>query len=189
VQTGHSDSELITACVNGEAWAWNALVDRYKRLIYSIALRANLGQEDAADVFQTVFTLLLENLHNIRDPQALGAWLITTAKRQSWRMLRKRQREVSDSEDSAELAAAEWLEDTHPDESRWADQALVRDALEHLDGRCKKLLWLLYYDRSEPSYEEISQRIRMPLGSIGPTRARCLQKLRKILQTMGMSGA
>ncbi len=185
----HTDAQLIAACIEGEAWAWNVLVDRYKRLVYSIALRAGLGQEDAADVFQTVFTVLLENLRNIYEPQGLAAWLITTAKRTSWNVLRKRQRESTDTEGVAATlwAAEDWLLSEHWEEQRWADQALVAQALERLGGRCKSLLRLLYYDRSEPTYEQISRRLRMPLGSIGPTRARCLQKMRTILRAMGMT--
>jgi len=187
----HSDAELIAACINREAWAWDALVDRYKRMVYSVALHAGLGQEDAADVFQTVFTVLLENLHKIHAPQGLAAWLITTTKRTSWNVLRKRQRERTDSEDVATtLSAAEgWLTGERWEESRWADQALVRAALKRLGGRCKELLWLLYYDHSQPSYQDISRRLKVPQGSIGPTRARCLQKMRSILQAMGMSEA
>ena len=187
--TACSDPELIAACISGQAWAWDTLVDRYKRLIYSVASRAGLGEEDTADVFQSVFTALLEKLHSIRDPQALGAWLITTTKRQSWSLLRKRQRESPASDQMAERIANadEWLSNTRPEESRWLDQSLVRDALEHLKQRCRRLLWLLYYDRSEPSYQQISHQLKMPLGSVGPTRARCLQKMREILHTMGMS--
>lgn len=185
----HSDAQLVAACINREAWAWDALVDRYKRLVYSIALRAGLGQEDAADVFQTVFTVLLENLRNLHEPQGVAAWLITTAKRTSWNVLRKHKREPTDSEGiTATVSAAEdWLSNEHWEEDSWADQALVREALERLGGRCKKLLWLLYYERSQPSYQQISRRLKVPLGSIGPTRARCLQKMRRILRAMGMS--
>jgi len=188
VPSPHSDRELIAACSTGEAWAWDALVDRYKRLIYSVALRAGLGHEDAADVFQTVFTLLLDKMRGIRDPQALGAWLITTTKRQSWRLLKKRQRETTDEWDAASRpsVAEQWLHNAHPDESCWADQTLVRDALAQLGERCRRLLWLLYYDRSEPSYEQIGRQLEIPLGSVGPTRARCLQKMRKLLQAMGI---
>jgi RNA polymerase sigma factor (sigma-70 family) len=187
----YSDAELIAACSSREAWAWDALIDRYKRLVYSVALRAGLGQEDAADVFQTVFTVLLENLHKLHAPQGLAAWLITTTKRTSWNVLRKRRREWTDSEEVAATVAAveEWVSKEQWEEGRWADQALVRQALERLGGRCKKLLWLLYYDRSEPSYEDISRRLNVPLGSVGPTRARCLQKMRRMLQGMGMSEA
>jgi RNA polymerase sigma factor (sigma-70 family) len=189
--TEHSDAQLIAACINHEAWAWDALVDRYKRLVYSIALRAGLGQEDAADVFQTVFMVLLKNVRNLHEPQGLAKWLSTTAKRTSWNMLRKRRREPTDGEGVAATlsSAEEWLSHERWQEDRWADQSLVREALERLGGRCKKLLWLLYYDRSEPSYEQIGRRLKVPLGSIGPTRARCLQKMRRILHAMGMSQA
>ena len=88
----YSDAELITACINGESWAWDALVDRYRRLVYSLTLRRGLGQEDAADVIQEVFTVLLEIPHNLRAPQGLAAWPITTTKRTSWRMTRRRPR-------------------------------------------------------------------------------------------------
>jgi len=168
----YSDGELVSACIEGQSWAWEELVERYKRLVYSVSLRAGLTEEDAADVFQTVFTLLFEHLHRIRTPEGLPAWFITTAKRESWRRLR---------------AAEEWLLNAHPNEDLWIDQTLVRNALEEVGGRCKELLWLLYYDPHEPSYKEISRRIRIPLGSVGPTRARCLQKLRGILKSMGMS--
>lgn len=192
--TEYNDAQLIAACRKGQEWAWDMLVERYKRLVYSIALRAGLDQEDAADVFQTVFTLLVENLPNLHAPQGLAAWLITTTRRTSWNMLRKRNRELPQSlaepqDADSNHSAEEWLLHGHPDESRWADQALVREALERMGGRCKELLWLLYYDPAEPSYEQISRQMNLPLGSIGPTRARCLQKMRQILQAMGMDGA
>ena len=185
--TAHSDSELVSACTNGASWAWDALIDRYKRLVYSIALRAGLTEPDAADVFQVVFTRLFEGLHKIRDPQRLAPWLVTTTKRESWSVMRRRQRESTDSEIEQTLAQAEeWPLSARPDEDQWIDQALVRDGLERLGGICRKLLWLLYFDAKEPSYKEISERAQMSLGSIGPTRARCLQKLRRILESMGM---
>jgi RNA polymerase sigma factor (sigma-70 family) len=186
----HSDVELITACQNGEAWAWDALVERYKRLVYSVALRAGLAKEDAADAFQTVFAVLLDNLNKLRDPQGLAAWLITTTKRTSWSMMRKRQRETVSSEaielgQVADLRSVQGNESW--DEERWADQVLVREALELLGERCKRLLRMLYYDRTEPSYEQVSHKLGVPLGSVGPTRARCLQKMRRILQGMGIA--
>ena len=184
-----NDAELVAACIEREAWAWDALVDRYKRLVYSIALHSGLGQDDAADVLQTVFTVLLENMHGLRAPQGLAAWLITTAKRASWSVVRKRQREQAVGDEAAALfaPAKQWTPDGPSEESRWADQAVVRDALERLGQRCRKLLWLLYYDRTEPTYDEVGRHLEMPVGSIGPTRARCLRKMRRLLQTMGMS--
>jgi len=186
--TKHTDPQLIAACIAKEAWAWDVLVDRYKRLVYSIALRAGLGLDDAADVFQTVFVSLLKHLHTLRAPQGLAAWLITTSKRESWRVARKRGHEQP-SADAAEMAAAQEAGpggEGHLDEAALADQVLVRQALEQVGGGCRELLRLLYFDQSQPSYETVSRRLQIPLGSIGPTRARCLQKMRVILQGMGM---
>jgi RNA polymerase sigma factor (sigma-70 family) len=185
-----SDAQLIASCQNGEAWAWDALVERYKSLVYSVALRAGLGQEDAADAFQTVFAVLLENLGRLRDPQGLAAWLITTTKRTSWSIIRKRHREpaVGDTPQTPRTTAWEGTSGgTEWDEERWADRVLVREALNRLGRRCKDLLWMLYFDRSDPSYEQVSHKLSIPLGSIGPTRARCLQKMRRILQALGMA--
>lgn len=183
----HSDSELLAACANREAWAWDALVDRYAGLVYSVALRAGLSPDDAADAFQTVFATLLEHAGSIRAPQGLAAWLITTSKRAAWRVARRQRREVAGSEVRAELAAAaEWQSSAREEERRWADRALIDEALQQIGERCRQLLTLLYLEPSEPSYEEISARLRMPLGSIGPTRARCLAKLRETLRRMGM---
>ncbi len=182
----HADAELIRACIEGEAWAWNTLVERYQRLVYSIPLRAGLAQEDAEDVFQTVFTLLLEHLKGIRDAQGLGKWLITTAKRESWSVSRKRSREPNEDELATRMATEETLYDVRDEEASWMDQALMRDGFEQLGARCKALLQLLYYDPSEPSYEEISRRLGVPVGSIGPNRARCLARLKSILKDMGL---
>lgn len=186
--TQHSDGELIAACINREAWAWDALVERYKRLVYSVALGAGLSQEDAADVFQTVFARLLEQLRAIRSPQGLAAWLITTTKREAWSVLRKQRREQAGGDAPAQFAAAkEWLFETQAQEDCWADRALILEALGLIGERCRRLLWLLYFDLHEPSYEDICGQMQMPVGSIGPTRARCLQKMREVLRKMGMS--
>jgi RNA polymerase sigma factor (sigma-70 family) len=188
--TQHSDGELIAACAKGEAWAWDALVDRYKALVYSVALRAGLPEEDAADVFQTAFERLLENLSTIRAPQGLAAWFITTTRREAWRVLRARNREPADPVAlDAQMLAVEEAPAARLEESLLADRALVREAMAQLGGRCRELLNLLYFEAESPSYEEISRRLRMPIGSIGPTRARCLQKLREILKRMGMGEA
>ena len=119
--TQHSDCELISACHEGEAWAWDALVDRYKGLVYSVALRAGLSQEDAADVFQTVFARLLEHLGTIHAPQGLAAWLITTTKREAWSVVRKQQREPAEGEVPVLLDTADlWPTNPRPDEDGWS---------------------------------------------------------------------
>lgn len=179
-----TDSELVHACQQGHRWAWDALVERYQRLIYAVPLRAGLPAEEAEDVLQTVFLRLVEHLEDIREPQALGKWLITTAKRESWRALRRRRGAEDPEGDDGEQVS--WLVGAHPDENLWLDQVMAGEAMEQIGERCRQLLWLLYYDPSRPSYEEISRQMKMPVGSIGPTRARCLEKLREVLRKMGM---
>jgi len=188
VATDSSDSELISACIAGQSWAWDALVDRYKGLIYSIALRSGLTQEDAADVFQTVFAHLLQHLTTIREPQGLAAWLITATKRECWRMLRKRQREPAASEvPLIQTTARGWAESVQSEENLLAWHGFIHEALAQIGERCRQMLTLLYLEPEEPSYDEISARLGLPRGSIGPTRARCLAKMRDLLTKMGMN--
>lgn len=180
------DTDLVYACTEGAPWAWEALVDRYKRLVYAIPLREGLTADDAADVSQTVFVSLFEHLDDLRDPRCLAKWLIIAAQRESWSVARRRRRERFDDEANSILAS---LRDgaALPEQriSLLADQCLVLEGLDRLGGRCRDLLWLLYYDPREPSYAEVGRELGMPLGSIGPTRARCLHKLRRIIEMMG----
>jgi RNA polymerase sigma factor (sigma-70 family) len=184
VPTDLTDAELVHACRNGQRWAWDALVERYQRLVYAIPLRAGLNPDEAADVFQVVFLRLFEHLDELREPQAVGKWLITTAKREAWKVLRQRPAE----EGTVDGDPAVHLLEAHPNEELWLDQVMAREALEQIGERCRQLLWMLYFDQSQPSYEEISRQMKMPPGSIGPTRARCLEKLRQVLKRMGMLG-
>jgi RNA polymerase sigma factor (sigma-70 family) len=181
------DAELVSACMDGDSRAWDTLVERYKRLVYSIPMRAGLATEDAADVFQAVFASLFEHLHTLRDVQGLAKWLIVVAQRESWIVARKRRREpVNEEMVMQNLASAHPGVSPEQVVSLASDQALVLEALERLGAPCRDLLWLLYFDPDEPTYAQIGDRLQVPLGSIGPTRARCLQKMREILRTMGM---
>ena len=180
-----ADSEIIDACLAGDGRAWEALILRYQRLIYSIPLRYGLPESDAADIFQAVCMLLLENLARLRDRTRLVAWLVITTRRECWRQARQRRR-VADGPDFALIenlpADDSPLEDTF---SRLEQLTAVRVAVQRLDSRCRQLITLLFYTRPQPSYEEIASILGLPLGSIGPTRARCLEKLLGILKSMG----
>lgn len=176
-----SDPELILACQRGEKAAWDLLVDRYARLVYSIPRRQRLSDSDADDVFASVWATVFKNLDQLRDNTRLSAWLITTTHRESWRVARKRgtHRQLDDATPApADLpqVQTELLERQH----------LVRTGLQQLGGRCEELLTALYLSPGEPSYDAIASRLGMPVGSIGPTRARCFQKLQTILQQLGM---
>ncbi|HET6977080.1 MAG TPA: sigma-70 family RNA polymerase sigma factor [Pyrinomonadaceae bacterium] len=182
-----TDRELLNACREGDESSWEVLVDRYQRLIYAIPRRAGLSEDQASEVFQEVFATLLQKLNDITDPDRLHAWLVTTARRKTWRLLsRERLRRTSSTDEDDrddELAA---VADTAPlpDETlvRLEEQHRIRAALHALDERCRKLLTLLYYRPEPPSYAEIATAFGTSEGSIGPTRARCLKKMLQLLQ-------
>lgn len=175
-RVGRSDTDLVRDCVSGDQAAWNELVERYGRLVYSIALKVGLGAADADDVFQTVFSIVLRRLESLRDQERLSAWLIRTTYRESWRHA-KRLRGRSELPD--EVSADD--EPSGEDIERNERQHIVRQALRELGGPCKDLLEALFFTPEEPRYDEIAGRLGIKIGSIGPTRARCFAKLQKLL--------
>jgi RNA polymerase sigma factor (sigma-70 family) len=182
-----TDEALIQACRQGEAHAWEALVLRYQRLIYAIPRRAGLSDEMAADVFQRVWIVLLEHLDRIEQPERIGAWLTTAAKRETWRAGRS-QRAVPGLIDEFHAETVALPSDAPlPDDvlEELEEQHMVRTSLAALDQRCRNLLTLLYYREDPPPYQEIARILDMRPGSIGPTRTRCLTKLRLLLDRAG----
>lgn len=178
-----SDEELVRRCLAGERKAWNAFVGRFGPLVYGVALRTGLRADDAADVFQTVFAAAWRNLHVLQRPGSVSFWLARIARREAWhasRLLRPAAAEV----DTAPAATpAEALPDA---ELERAEQALlVQRALGQLDARCGRLLRILFFEEQTRSYDEVARELGMPLGSLGPTRGRCLEKLRRALQELG----
>jgi len=185
-----SDKHLLLACRRGDETAWETLVHRYQRLIFAIPRRAGLDESESADVFQGVFTTLLEKLHDIEEPDRLHAWLVTTARRKTWRFLAKaragqKQTASQDIEDATERELLNLTDNAPlPDQVllRLEEQHRVRTALSELDDRCRKLLTMLFYAPEPPSYAEIAVALGTSEGSIGPTRARCLGKMLRLLE-------
>ena len=183
----NEDRELVTRCLEGDHTAWKALIRRYQRLIYSIPIKARLSQEDAADIFQSVCLKLYEKLDSIRDSERISSWLITTTSRECWRIAARNRRDgvppVIDDDNNSKLME---IPATGPlaDEEREAleRQQQVRQSVESLQDRCRELLTMLFYEKEELSYVDIARRMKMPVPSIGPTRARCLEKLKKLLE-------
>ena len=172
-------ADLVTRASNGENQAWDALVERYAPLIWSICRRYQLGGADAEDVAQAVWLKLVDHLDHLRNPAALPGWLATTARRECGRVLR-----VGGTSRAWErVVAAENIPDT---QTATAEQELLaaerhvalRDAFTRLPPRCQRLLALLIEDPPLP-YAEIGARLGIPAGSIGPNRSRCLDRLRR----------
>ena len=183
-----TDKELLIACRAGDESSWEALVDRYERLIYTIPRRAGLDQDQASEVFQEVFVTLLEKIDDINEPDRLHAWLVTAARRKTWRFLTK-ERSLKgvdlDEEDNGDNGLAVIVDSNPlPDEVllQIEEQHRVRTAVGELDERCQQLLTMLYYQTEPPSYAEIAAAFGTTEGSIGPTRARCLKKLLRLLE-------
>lgn len=185
---GGDDAELVARCRADSPGAWAEMVQRYQRLVYAIALRAGLDEAGAADVFQTVFSRLLQHLGRLAAPHRLRAWIVTTAKREALLQRRLARRTVPlhlpghDGEDVL-------LHDP-ADEAPLAEQALaqlqqldlLRHALQRLDERSRALVELLFRDDDERlSYDEVARRLGIPVGSIGPTRSRILARLRRFM--------
>lgn len=183
-----TDKELLIACRHVDESSWEILVNRYQRLIYAIPRRAGLTDDQAAEVFQDVFVTLFEKMNEINEPDRLHAWLVTTARRKTWRLLTKERSfqtgKIDDLPGADDSLTAVVDNAPLPDETliRLEEQHRIRTALLSLDPRCRKLLTMLYY-RPEPApYTEIAAEFGTSEGSIGPTRGRCLKKLLKLLE-------
>lgn len=175
---------LLAAAAQGDQRAWDAIVDRYGGLVWAVARSHRLDRADAGDVAQTVWLRLVENLGRIRDPDRLAGWLATTARHECLRLLRRSGREAPHSSESPDEA-------TPPEDSpEWQVLAserrrVVAAAVAGLTPRCRDLLRILSAS-PDLSYAEVSAALGMPVGSIGPTRARCLEHLRRRLVRDGL---
>jgi RNA polymerase sigma factor (sigma-70 family) len=182
---GEGDAALVARCLRGDGAAWGVLVQRYQRLVYAIVRRVGLDDHGAADVFQTVFARLLQQLPRLAEPSRLQDWIVTTAKREALlqRTIGQRSQSTTRADDETD-EPSEW---DVADDSPIAEEALsdlqqvnqLRVAFDRLDERCRRLLMLLFRDEDEKlADDEVARRRGMSVGSIGPTRSRCLDKLR-----------
>lgn len=185
---------LVERCLAGDSTAWEQLVGRFAALVRSVAVRHGLTAVEVDDVGQEVFLTLAQNLHRIEDPEALPAWLMTTARRFSWRVWQRRRREIPADDEALEAATVggSWgAAGAHmPSMAEllhgWALQEMLGAAMQNLTPRCRELLALLFLDETEPGYDEVGARLNIPKGSIGPTRSRCLEQLRMQLEGLGL---
>ena len=181
--TGVTDLEatrLIRRAANGDPKAWEQLIDKYGRLIWSITRDFKLVESDAADVFQTTWMRLVEHIDRIEHADRVGSWLATTARNECLRSLAARKRLVLVHEDDPFDGAA--AQEPEVDEALLAAERaeVVREAMTHLPHRWQRLMEMLMAD-PPASYAEISDELGLPVGSIGPTRGRCLARLRTLL--------
>lgn len=178
-QAGHrcnEASQLTGRAASGDEAAWNELIERYSRLLWAIAAQHRLGPADAADVYQTTWLRLVEHIDRIADPERVGAWLATTARRECLRVIQVAGRQVPVGDDFPELVAP--ATDPAAGLLRAERDAELRQAMSCLRERDELLLLALVADAA-PGYAEIAETLGMPIGSIGPTRARSLDRVRR----------
>jgi RNA polymerase sigma factor (sigma-70 family) len=180
---------LVVRARDGDQQAWDAIVDRYAPLVWSVCRRFGLDRLDSDDVGQTVWLRLLENLPRLREPAALPGWLERTTKNECLRVAKSRRRlERTEERIKREPPEdADAFDELLESNAAARDNALLREAFAQIPERYRQLLLLLMAD-PPVSYEEISRRLDRPIGSIGPQRARSLAALRKKLIEMDMAG-
>jgi RNA polymerase sigma factor (sigma-70 family) len=157
------------------------LLDKYERIVFSVPRRYGLSSEDAADITQLTFTILVQNISVMPENSSLGAWLTTVARRHTWRLLQRTRREGTSKhnvlDESTTMRVGEDTETVeHWELTEWLDRGLLL-----VGETCRNLLSALYLDPEQPSYAQVAARLDMAVGSIGPTRIRCLKRLRRVL--------
>lgn len=181
VPTPREEEELVKACLAGEAPAWRRLLARYEAVIHAVPRRFGLGPDDAAEVFQGVCLALYRGLPRLRLAAGLTRWVVTTAWRQSRDLARRRRREIREPDEGLPQTS-----DPTPRVNalleEMEDRTALRRALELMPPRCARILTWLYLEPEPLSYREIARRLGVPEGTVGPTRARCLQRLKLLLE-------
>ncbi len=179
-----SDERLVEECVRGSEEAWSALIDKYKRLIFSIPIKYGLSHDDSTDIFQNVCLELLSSLAKLREPKALAKWIMQVTSHKCLRHKKYGQRmETSDETDSA-------MESAIPPEAEGIvreaeEEHNLREAIAGMPQRCRQLVEMLFFEEPARPYKEIAQRLGIATGSIGFIRQRCLDKLRARLSETG----
>src|SRR5690349_4946568 len=171
-ETIAEDEKLVQDCLNGDERAWTRLVDKYKRLIYSVPVKYGFPPEDAADIFQNVCVDLFTNLSKLRKIESLRSWLITVATHKCFHSRRQKRQDVEldamEQEIAEEIAVApEMIQEVQEEQA-------VRDAIEKLTPRCAQLVRMLFFEQPPRPYNEVAQALGLATGSIGFIRGRCL---------------
>lgn len=174
--------DLVRRAAAGDSTAWSELVERFAPLVWSVARAHRLRDADAADVSQTIWLRLVEHLDRLADPDRLAGWLVVTTRHECLRALRWNQRVDLIEEPVLDVRT----DDLGGRLEQHERSVALLAAVDRLPSRCHLLVRLLLLD-PPPAYEVISESLDMPIGSIGPTRARCLQRLREDLLAIGIT--
>jgi RNA polymerase sigma factor (sigma-70 family) len=178
------DTRLVKECLSGNEEAWSLLIDKYKALIYSIPVKYNLSRQEAADVFQATCTELLVRLPELREPRALPKWLMQVAHHECQRLKRMNQRVVSrDAEPNLLEPQIPPIAESLMQQTQ--EEQMLREAMMVLTPQCRRLVELLFFETPSRPYTEVAAQLGLAVGSIGFTRQKCIERLRRQLTELG----
>lgn len=181
-----NDTRLVKECLSGNEAAWSLLIDKYKALIYSIPIKYNLPPQEAADVFQATCVELLVRLPELREPRALPKWLMQVAHHECYRVKRLSQRVVSrDSEENPTEPEIPPIAESLVVQTQ--EEQMLREAIATLTPQCRRLLEMLFFETPSRPYAEVASELGLALGSIGFTRQKCIERLRRQLEELGFN--
>jgi len=178
------DTRLVKECLRGNEEAWSLLIDKYKALIYSIPVKYGLPPHEAADVFQSTCAELLVRLPDLREPRALPKWLMQVAHHECYRSKRQQQRMVS-RDGEADLPEPETPAIAESVMQQTQEEQMLREAMNALSPQCRRLVELLFFETPARPYAEVSKELGLAVGSIGFTRQKCIDRLRRQLDALG----
>ncbi|MFN7924523.1 MAG: sigma-70 family RNA polymerase sigma factor [Bryobacteraceae bacterium] len=178
------DVQLIAACRAGDQEAWDALVDRYSRMVYSVPVRYQLPPEEAADVFQNVWLDLYRDLDHLQKAASLRSWLLTATSRRC--LLHKKRMQKTQGEPDAAMAVPDPAPGPQALHQEVEREHLLHVAIEGLPDRCRMLVRVLFFEHPPVPYADVAKRLGLAEGSIGFIRGRCLKKLRERLKELGV---
>jgi RNA polymerase sigma factor (sigma-70 family) len=179
-----NDTRLVKECLRGNEEAWSLLLDKYKALIYSIPVKYGLPPHEAADVFQATCAELLVRLPELREPRALPKWLMQVAHHECYRWKRQQLRMVSRDGDS-DLPEPETPPIAESVVQQTQEQQMLREAMNALSPQCRKLVELLFFETPARPYAVVAKDLGLAVGSIGFTRQKCIDRLRRQLDALG----
>jgi RNA polymerase sigma factor (sigma-70 family) len=178
------DTRLVKECLRGNEQAWSLLIDKYKALIYSIPVKYGLPPQEAADVFQATCTELLVRLPDLREPRALPKWLMQVAHHECYRWKRQQQRVVSrDGETDLPEPETPAIAETVLQQTQ--EEQMLREAMSVLSPQCRRLVELLFFETPARPYADVARELGLAVGSIGFTRQKCIDRLRRQLDELG----
>jgi RNA polymerase sigma factor (sigma-70 family) len=185
--TAKSDRELVDGCLRRREDDWNLLVDKYKKLVFSIPIRYGFSREEAADIFQSVCLELIQELPKLRDPEALPKWLMQVTAHKCFHWKKQRSRMVSRDDEEAGIPEASIPPDADLKVREIEEEQMLRNALAELPPRCRELIHMLFYEEPKRPYRQVAESLGLATGSIGLLRQKCLDRLKTRLDSLGFA--